>query len=342
MATILITGGTGMIGGALSHMLTLKGHKVIIVTRKPGKPKEDGPLQAKWDVKKGIFPTEVLQETDFIVHLAGANVADKRWTAKRKALILSSRKDSAALIVRTLRDHPHKVKAVISASAIGWYGPDDPSAPAGSGIKGRTRAGSRFKRPNASVAEFVGAASAIPGFRESAPAADDFLGTTCKAWEEAISPVKDLNIRLVIIRTGIALDKSEGAFPAFRAPVRAGVATIFGDGKQAISWIHLNDLCRIYTQAIENEGMEGVYNAVAPFPVNQKELMINLASRLKGKFYIPVHVPAFLLKWVLGEMSVEILKSCTVDSHKLRNTGFQFVYPTIDAALGELTGTKVV
>lgn len=165
------------------------------------------------------------------------------------------------------------------------------------------------------------------------------LGTTCKAWEEAISPVKDLNIRLAIIRTGIALDKSKGAFPAFRAPVRAGLATIFGAGKQVMSWIHLVDLCRIYLQAIENEGIEGAYNAVAPGPVTQKAFMVNLASRLKGRFYIPVHVPAFFLKLLLGEMSVEVLKSCTVDCHKLRNTGFQFVYPTIDAALGELTGT---
>jgi uncharacterized protein (TIGR01777 family) len=301
-------------------MLTLKGHKVIILTRKPGKPKEEGPIQVKWDIKKGIFPTEVLQETDYIVHLAGANVADKRWTSKRKALILSSRKDSAAFIVQTLKLHPHKVKAVISASAIGWYGPDNAGTSATAGLKG--------------------SAPARPGFRESTPSADDFLGTTCKAWEEAISPVKDLNIRLVIIRTGIALDKSKGAYPAFRGPVRAGVATIFGDGKQVISWIHLVDLCRIYLQAMENEGMEGVYNAVAPGPVTQKEFMVDLASRLKGKFYIPVHVPAFLLKLILGEMSIEILKSCTVDCHKIRNTGFQFVYPTIEAALGELTGTK--
>jgi uncharacterized protein (TIGR01777 family) len=329
MATILITGGTGMIGGALTHMLTLKGHKVIIATRKPAKPREDGTLQVKWDVKKGLFPTEVLKQTDYIVHLAGANVADKRWTSKRKAVILSSRKDSAALIVQTLRDHQHTVKAVISASAIGWYGPDEASGPNASGSR-HANAGSKSNAAGSQAGE---------GFRESAPAADDFLGVTCKAWEEAIAPVKDLPVRLVIIRTGIALDKSKGAFPAFRAPVRAGLATIFGDGKQVMSWIHLVDLCRIYLQSIENEGMEGVYNAVAPGPVTQKAFMVNLASRLKGRFYIPVHVPAFFLKLLLGEMSVEVLKSCTVDCHKLRNTGFQFVYPTIDSALGEITGT---
>ncbi|TDX00268.1 TIGR01777 family oxidoreductase [Dinghuibacter silviterrae] len=324
MATVMITGGTGLIGKALSQALGKRGHQVVLLTRQPVKnvPAWDAsaPLSyALWNIRTGQFPAEVLPHTDYIIHLAGANVAKGRWTKRRKQEIVRSRTVSGALIVEVLRQHPNRVKAVIAASAIGWYGPDADER--GGGTSGRSRrAGGSGPRP----------------FVETDPAAEDFLGSTCKAWEESLAPLTTMGKRRVTLRTGIVLAREGGAFPSFAAPLRAGIAAILGGGGQMISWIHIADLCRLYVQAIEDPSMEGIYNAVAPSPVSNKTLMLALARGLRGKFFIPVHVPAFLLKIALGEMSVEVLKSCTVDAHRIRKEGFQFIFPSIEAAVNDL------
>jgi len=203
-----------------------------------------------------------------------------------------------------LKENENKVKAFISSSAIGWYGPDNETS-----IKN--------------------------GFKEEAPAHDDFLGKTCLQWEKSTKPIEKLNKRLVYIRTGIVLSNEGGALKEFKNPMNFGIAAILGSGKQMISWIHIEDICRMYIDAIENE-ISGVFNGVAPKPVSNKTLTLELAKRIRGKFFIPIHVPAFILKIVLGEMSVEVLKSATVNDDKIRNTGFKFLYPSLDAALNEL------
>jgi uncharacterized protein len=309
MATVLITGGTGLIGRALAFQLIERGYRVVVLTRKPSReiaPFGTGePLSyAIWNVETGQFPLELLSQIDHIVHLAGANVGKGRWTAGRKKEIARSRIESGSLLVKALKDHPNQVKAVIGASAIGWYGADT-------------------GKP----------------FIETDPAADDFLGGTCRAWEESMSPLRSLGKRLVILRTGIVLAREGGALPAFRAPLKAGIGAILGDGKQMISWIHLEDLCRLYVQAIEDPSLEGIYNAVSPQPVANKTLVLCLAQQLRGRFFIAVHVPAFLLKIALGEMSVEVLKSCTVDAQKARDRGFRFTFPSLEAALKNLSNS---
>jgi uncharacterized protein (TIGR01777 family) len=314
MATVMITGGTGLIGRALSELLQKKGHRVIVLTRRPLKDtpswETSAPLTfALWNVRTGQFPVEALPHTDYIIHLAGANVARGRWTKRRKQEIVRSRTVSGALIVDALRQHPNRVKGVIGASATGWYGPD---------------AGGR--RPGAGGRAFV----------ETDPPAGDFLGSTCQAWEDSLSAVPALGKRWVTLRTGIVLAREGGAFPSFTAPLKVGIAAILGDGRQMISWIHITDLCRLYLKAIEDPSMEGAYNAVAPAPVSNKTLILALAARLRGRFFIPVHVPSFLLRIALGEMSVEVLKSCTVDAHRIRKEDFQFTYPTIEAAVADL------
>lgn len=304
MSTILITGGTGLIGAELAGMLREKGHRVLILSRQAS---AGNPDVFQWDHNKGFIDPEAIRQADFIVHLAGAGVADKRWTKKRKQEIEESRTKTGALLVRALRDIPNKVQAVISSSAIGWYGPD-PHIP----------------NPDP--------------FQENAPPDKDFLGETCRLWEEAIQPVTELGKRLVIVRTGIVLARQGGALAEFRKPVRMGTAAILGSGKQVVSWIHLDDLCRLYCEAIERSDWRGVFNGVAPQPVDNRTLTLGLARRLKGRYFVPVYVPSFLLKWILGEMSIEVLKSATVSAKKVRSAGFQFVYPSIDAALANLLG----
>ena len=302
MSTILITGGTGLVGKALGLALLEKGYRVIIMSRQGTKKSETPALSyATWNVETHTIDKEAIAKADYIIHLAGAGVADKRWTKKRKQEIIDSRVNSSKLIVDSLKAIPSKVKAVVSASAIGWYGPD-PVIP--------------NPKP----------------FAEDAPANDDFLGTTCKLWEESIEPITQLGIRLVKLRTGIVLSKEGGALKEFLKPLKFGVAAILGSGKQIISWIHIDDLVNMYIAALENEKMNGVYNAVAPYPVSNKELTLELAKARK-KFFIPIHVPSFILKIMLGEMSIEVLKSTTVSSSKIQLSGFSFTYPGIKDAL---------
>lgn len=294
-----------MIGKALSKMLIAKNYRVIIASR--SQRRDDASISyISWNPEKHFIDTVALAQADHIVHLAGAGVADKRWTKKRKQEIRESRVDGSATLVKALKDVPNKVRTIVSASGIGWYGPDK---------KGQAP------------------------FRESDPAFDDFLGRTCVEWEQSIQPVVALGKRLVILRTGIVLSNEGGAYVEFKKPLKAGVAAILSTGKQKVSWIHIDDICRAYMFAIENDRLTGVYNATAPQVVDNKELVLHIA-KANGRTYLPVHVPEFALKIALGEMSIEVLKSATVDDTKLREAGFQFVYPTLDAAVGELENSE--
>lgn len=306
MATVLITGGTGMVGKHLTQLLVVKGYEVIIVSRSPTKNRPHAKVSyALWDINKQEIDEAAVAKADFIIHLAGAGVAEKKWTEERKQEIVNSRVKSSATIVKALQQLPNKVQAVVSASAIGWYGADV-------------------------------AASLQSGFVETDAADTAFLGETCRLWEESIQPVATLGKRLVKLRIGIVLSNEGGALVEFKKPLKAGIAGILGNGKQVISWIHVEDLCRLFVYAIEQPTLQGVYNAVASKPITNKYLTIALAKIERGSFYIPVHVPTFVLKLMLGELSVEVLKSATVSNKKTHNTGFTYTYPTIEEALVSL------
>lgn len=310
MSTVLITGGTGMIGKALTKALLEKNYAVIVLTRETSKGtrkkvQDSSRLTfAEWDSKKQTIDRNAISKSDYIIHLAGANIGEKRWTKKRKQEIVDSRVKSSELLVKAVKETPNKIKAVISASAIGWY--------------------------QAEVKE-----NNSRSFRETDPPANDFLGQTCQQWERSIEPMIGLGKRLVKLRTGIVVSNDAGFIPEFKMPLRFGLATILGSGKQIISWIHIDDLVRVYITAIQDENMSGVYNAVAPSPVSNKKFVLQMAGA-KRKFFIPVHVPSFVLKIVLGEMSIEVLKSANVSSEKIQQKGFSFQYPTIDVALKQL------
>jgi len=305
MSIILITGGSGLIGMALCKLLVEQKHRVIVLSRSHREP-GNGIEYAKWDIDKGIIDQNAIEQSEIIIHLAGAGVADARWTASRKKEIRESRTKSAALIVRALKDYSNKIHTVVSASAIGWYGRDHQKAP-------------------------------VPFSENDQPSAG-FLAETCRLWEESIEPVSALGKRLVILRTGIVLSNEGGALPEFKRSLKFGIAAILGSGKQMISWIHMDDLCRIYIESIRNPAIAGIYNAVAPEPCTNKRLMLELAKRKRGNNFLSVHVPSFALKIIMGEMSMEVLKSTTVSSRKIHQTGFQFQFPTIGAALRDLSG----
>lgn len=309
MQNITITGGTGLVGKRLTQMLTDAGYMVTILTRSlPKKAATTKNVIFKlWNVNKQTIDVSAITSADYIIHLAGAGVVDEKWTEAYKKEIRDSRTQSSKLIVDTLKEHAHSVKAIVSSSAIGWYGEDEREGFA---------------------------------FTESDPADDGFLGETCKLWEQSIEAAEAAGTRVCKLRTGIVLSNDGGALAEFKKPIQLGVAGILGDGKQTVSWIHIEDLCRMFLFAMQNEHINGSYNAVAPAPVSNKELTLKLAKLLKGSFYVPLHVPVFALKMMMGSRSIEVLKSTTVSATKMKEAGFTFLYPSIDAALNELCGKQ--
>ncbi len=306
MATVLITGGTGMVGQQLTQLLVLKGYDVIIMSRSVSIKRHHAKVSyAVWDVDKQHIDADALAKVDHIIHLAGAGVADKRWSEQRKQEIIDSRTKSSATLVTALAKLPNKVQTVVSASAIGWYGADT-------------------------------AESRANGFTEDALADTEFLGETCRLWEKSIEPITQLGKRLIKLRIGIVLSNTGGALVEFKKPLKFGIAGILGSGKQIISWIHIEDLCKMFIYAIEQPKLNGVYNAVATHPVTNKQLTLFLAKIMRKTFFIPLHVPEFVLKILLGEMSIEVLKSATVNNKKIMASGFRFDYSTIEDALHEL------
>jgi uncharacterized protein len=306
MRNIMIAGGTGLVGTRLQKILIEKGYSVIILTRKlPASRSSNEKLRyAQWDTDKGTIDAWAIQESDGIINLSGAGVAEKRWTEARKKEILTSRVNSGNTLVKALKEIPNKVEVVINSSAIGWYGPDP----------------------------------VIPNpqpFVESDPHFHDFLGETCQKWEQSIEPVESMGKRLVLLRTGIVLSNQGGALAEFKKPLQFGIAATLGSGKQMVSWIHIDDLCGLFVKALTDPDMRGAYNAVAPEPVSNQALTHTLARTTK-KFWIPSKVPSFVLKLMLGEMSIEVLKSTTVSASKAIAQGFEFSYSTIEKAIQQL------
>ena len=296
MKNVLITGGTGLIGKHLSERLIQSGYRVSVLSRERNNNSKI-PVYA-WDVEKKKIDNEALENVDYIVHLAGANISERRWTEKRKQLILDSRVKSSNLIFEELKRKNIKLKAFISASAVGYYG----------------------------------AVTSNKIFNETDFAPNDFLGETCRLWEQTTKQFENVGIRTVIIRAGIVLAKEDGALSKMMGPVKMGIGSAIGDGKQYIPWIHIDDICNIFIKAIEDDAMHGAYNAVSPDPKTNKEFTKTLAKVLNAPFWFPA-IPAFALKLMFGKMSEIFLKGSRVSSDKISATGFQFRFPELEKAL---------
>ncbi len=298
---ILITGGTGMIGHRLTELLLSKGHKVSYLSRKKDKLPNVEVFQ--WDIQKGYIEEGALEAADYVVHLAGAGIADKRWTDERKKEIIDSRIQPIELISNYLQKNNIQLKGFISASAIGIYGGDTGD------VK----------------------------LDENSELGRDFLAECTKLWEIHAKKVTNAS-RIVSVRIGIVLSEKGGALPKLVQPIRLGFGAALGSGKQFMSWIHVDDLCEIFVKAIEDETMQGPYNAVAPNPVTNQEITNVAAEVLKKPLWLP-NVPSFALKLVFGEMGIVVTGGNFVLNKRLsKETDFQYKFINIKDALSDLLG----
>ena len=296
---ILLTGGTGLIGSKLTDLLLQRGYTVNQLSRKPANI--PAVQTYNWDLAKNLIDERCIEEVDIIVHLAGAGIADQRWSDKRKKEIIDSRTKSIRLIYSLLAKHSNKVKRVISASAIGYYGDRGDEL-----------------------------------LTEDSPPNSDFIARCCIEWEAAVDEGLQQGLKTTKFRTGVVLDKG-GALAKMEQPIKLFVGSALGSGRQWMPWIHLHDVIGMYLFAIENENIEGVYNMVAPNPVTNKQLTQAIARQLHKPLWAP-NVPAFLLKLLMGEMSTIALASTKVSCKKIEDAGFKFKFDTVADALRDIYG----
>jgi uncharacterized protein (TIGR01777 family) len=267
-----------------------------------GRTKRNGSVPSfAWDVDKKQMDAKALAGVDTIVHLAGAGVADKRWTPTRKKEILDSRVQSTRLLYQILKEEKHSVKNIVSASAIGYYG--------------------------------FGLSDQL--FTEERPPATDFLASVTTEWEKEVDAIRELEIRVVKIRIGIVLSNKGGALKEMARPIQFGVGAPLGTGQQVMSWIHIDDLCEMFCKAIQDRSLAGAYNGVAPNPVTNAELTKAIASILKKPLWLP-NVPPFVLRLLVGEMADIVVNGSKVSAEKILATRFKFQYSQIDDALRNL------
>ena len=298
MKNILITGGTGLIGSKLSKLLISKGYQVRHLSRNTVSSELINAYY--WDLHKKTIDSNAFNGIDAIIHLAGAGIADEKWSPKRKKEIVNSRVDSTQLLFDYVSKMQKPIQTFIAASATGIY-PNHPTTLYG----------------------------------ESGPFASDFLGNCCTQWEDKIDQFESIGIRTVKLRTGIVLAKSGGALPKMANPIKFGMGSAIGDGKQWMSWIDEDDLVNMYLFALENKTLNGAYNAVSPRPCNNEAFTKTLANTLHRWILLP-KIPAFFIKILLGEMSIIVLGSTKVSAEKILAAGFEFKFENLAKSLDKI------
>ena len=293
---ILITGGSGLVGTRLSAVLTEAGHHVAHLSRTLASGNSWRTFQ--WDPAAGTIDPAAVPFADAVVNLAGANVGEGQWTAARKQELLASRVDSLNLLHRELAKSGHQVRTVVSASAIGFYGTTG----------------------DALVTE------------DTLPVGHDLLADLTQAWEQAAAPLVALGLRVVVPRIGVVLSLAGGALPALAGPVKLGFGAPLGSGQQWLSWIHIDDLCRLFLAMLTDDAWQGTYNAVAPGPATNTAFTTTLAEVLHCPLLLP-RIPAFILQLALGEQSEMVLTGKRVSAAKVLAHGFAFEFAGLREAL---------
>lgn len=302
---VSITGATGFVGSRLVEKLNKEGHSIIVLTRNEKRGKKVFPNSAfpnveivEYTPKSSGEWQKSISGCDAVVNLAGAPIADERWTPERKKEILESRQLSTRHLVEAISQAESKPSVLVNASAIGYYGTSETAT-----------------------------------FDESSPAGNDFLSKVCTAWETEAQKVKDAGVRLVILRFGIVLGEG-GAIAKMLTPFRMFAGGPLGTGQQWFSWIHRQDLVNLILEAIQRENLEGVYNATSPNPVRMNELSQTLGDVLHRPSWLPV--PEFALQALLGDAAKVVLEGQQVLPENIQKAGFDYQYPTLKPALKEI------
>lgn len=300
MATILITGGSGLIGSALTAALQRDGHEVRWLSRTAGVRK--GVQAFAWDPERGTVAPNALVGVDHIIHLAGAGIADKRWSVARKRELEHSRAESARVLLRAVKAHGAAPKSFISAAGINYYG----------------------------------AETTAQVFSESDPAGPGYIAHLSRLWEEAADEWTP-TCRVVKLRTPLVLARKGGGLAKLALPARFGLGAPLGSGRQWMPWVHLDDLVRAYEHALTNAAMRGAYNVCAGDQRTNRDFTKAVSKALGRPMFLPA-VPGFLLKLALGELSSILLGGSRATNAKLLATGFTFRYDALDAALKDCLG----
>lgn len=296
---VVITGGTGLIGSCLQNKLLSKGHEVVILSRSKRISKKQGLSYAIWNIDKGIIDVDEVCNSDYIIHLAGANIAEKRWSENQKKIIRESRLQTANLLFKTLKENNHNVKGFISASGADCYG--------------------------------LKTTSTI--YKEMDDYGNDFLAKVCEEWESAALQFNSIGVKTACLRTGVVFAHEKSALQKMIAPIKMGIGSAIGSGKQTMSYIHLEDLCNMYVYVLENN-IGGIYNAIAGNNTNRQ--VTNLVAKILKKPLFMPNVPAFVLKIMFGEMATILLEGSAKDNSKIKKQGFKFKYPSLDNILKDV------
>jgi uncharacterized protein len=293
---VLIAGGSGLIGRKLTELLVDKGYEVSHLSRFEN---QEGPIKKYfWNPKLGIIDKDAFKNIDHLINLAGENIGEKRWNNYRKNEIIESRVNSIKLLFDTIQANNFKIKTIIAASAIGYYGADS------------------YK---------INTEKSEPGI--------DFLGKLTQSWEKEINKFAVLPTRLVTLRIGLVLSKNGGALPKMVLPIKLFVGMPSAPGHQMISWIDIHDLCKLFIYALENTNIRGPYNAVSPNAVTNQSFT-NTIGRLINRPIWPIKIPKIILKLILGEMQILVTGSSNVKPERLINeTNFEFMYPKIEDSM---------
>jgi uncharacterized protein len=297
---VLVTGSTGLVGSALVPFLTKSGHHVTrLVRSRTGGPLKDTQV-IEWDPVAGRLDKLALEGVEGVVHLAGENIAARRWTAEQKARIRESRVAGTRLLADTLARMSRPPKVLICASAIGYYG---------------NRGDQRLT--------------------EESSSGGDFLAEVSREWEAAAKPTADKGVRVVYLRIGLVLSPAGGALGKMLTPFRMGVGGVIGSGEQYMSWVAIDDLIGIIQHGLARDGLRGPVNAVSPNSVTNREFTKTLGKVLGRPTIFPL--PEFAARLAFGEMADALLLSSTrVEPQRLLASGYAFLYPTLEGALRHL------